>query len=152
MAGRADFTPDQWLTMQRAMTSAGYVVALSEGGVIDDMLSEILAVTQRLSGAGRNHPNQLVRELASMPHVQSGLRPELTPAAYEQQSLAAIRASTVLVAEKAPGDLESFRAFLVDLAEAAANAHRERGFLGTVRVTAAEKAAIVRVKKAMGLQ
>jgi len=138
--------------MQRAMTSAGYVVALSEGGVIDDMLSEILAVTQRLSGAGRNHPNQLVRELASMPHVQSGLRPELTPAAYEQQSLAAIRASTVLVAEKAPGDLESFRAFLVDLAEAAANAHRERGFLGTVRVTAAEKAAIVRVKKAMGLQ
>jgi hypothetical protein len=135
------------------MTSAGYIVAQSEGGGAADMLAEILAVTQRLSGAGRSHPNQLVRELAAMTQLQSGMRPGLKPSEYERESLAAIRTATALVTRKAPGDLQAFRTFVVDLAEAAAKAHKEGGFggLGGVRVTAAEAAAIVRVKKALGL-
>jgi hypothetical protein len=138
--------------MRGAMTSAGIVVALSEGGG-DDMLSEILAITQRLSGAGRSHPNQLVRELASMAHFQTGMRPGMKRAAYEEEALTAIRTATALLVTRAPEDLPAFRAFLVDLAEAAANAHKEGGFggMGGVRVTAAEAAAIVRVKKALGL-
>jgi hypothetical protein len=152
VAGQADFTPDEWVTMRRAMTSAGYIVAWSEGGGAE-MLSEILAVTQRLSGAGRTHPNQLVRELASMAQLHSGMQPGLRRSEYEAQSLAAIRTATALVAKKAPGDLQAFRAFVVDMAEAAANAHVEGGFggLGGVRVTASERAAIGRVKKALGL-
>jgi hypothetical protein len=140
------------MTMRGAMTSAGIVVALSEGGG-DDMLSEVFAITQRLSGAGRNHPNQLVRELASMAHFQTGMRPGMKRAVYEEQALTAIRAATALLTTRAPDDLQAFRAFVVDLAEAAANAHKEGGFggLGGVRVTAAEAAAIGRVKKALGL-
>jgi hypothetical protein len=46
MAGQADFTPDEWVTMRGALMSAGIVVALSEGGG-DDMLSEVFAITQR---------------------------------------------------------------------------------------------------------
>lgn len=153
MGGRANFTADEWAVMQRAVTSAGYIVARSEGGTHEDMLSEVFAITQRLSGAGRTHPNQLVREVASMSHVQSGMRPELNAAAYEEQSLDAIRTATALVARKAPGDLEPFRSFVVDLAEAAARAHKEGGFggIGGTLVTAAEAAAIGRVKKALGL-
>ncbi|HKF77830.1 MAG TPA: hypothetical protein VKF59_16940 [Candidatus Dormibacteraeota bacterium] len=152
MAGQADFTPDEWVTMRRAMTSAGYIVAWSEGGGAE-MLSEILAVTQRISGAGRNHPNQLVRELAAMANVQTGMRPGMRRSQYEEESLAAIRTATALVTTKAPGDLRAFRAFVVELAEAAANAHVEGGLggFGGVRVTPAEAAAIGRVKKALGL-
>ena len=140
------------MTMRTAMTSAGFVVALSEGGG-NDMLSEVFAVTQKLSGAGRGHPNQLVRELASMAHVRSGLRPGMKAAAYETQALAAIRTAADVVARKAPADLLAFRTFVVDLAESAANAHKEGGLggLGGIRVTAAEAAAIARVKKALGL-
>jgi len=153
MAGQGDFTPEEWVTLRRAMTSAGYIVAQSEGGGAADMLAEILAVTQRLGGAGRTHPNQLVRELAAMSQLQSGMRPGLKPSEYERESLATIRTATTLVAKKAPGDLQAFRGFVVELAEAAANAHKEGGFggLGGIRVTAAEAAAIVRVKKALGL-
>lgn len=152
MAGQADFTRDEWMTMRRAMTSAGYIVAWSEGGGAE-MLSEILAVTQRISGAGRTHPNQLVRELAAMANVQTGMRPGMRRSQYEEQSLAAIRTATAVVAAKAPGDLPAFRAFVVELAEAAANAHVEGGFggFGGIRVTPAEAAAIGRVKKALGL-
>jgi hypothetical protein len=152
MAGQADFSPDEWMTMRSAMMSAGIVVALSEGGG-DDMLSEVFAITQRLSGAGRNHPNQLVRELASMAQFQTGMRPGMKRAVYEAEALAAIRTATVLLTTRAPDDLGAFRAFVVDLAEAAANAHKEGGFggMGGIRVTAAEAAAIARVKKALGL-
>jgi hypothetical protein len=153
VAGQVDFTPDEWVTMQRAVTSAGYIVARAEGGTGGDMLSEVLAITQRLSGAGRTHPNQLVRELASMGHVQSGMRPEQKPAVYEEQSLAAIRTATAIIARRSPGDLEAFRKFVVELAEAAARAHKEGGLggFGGTLVTAAEQAAIGRVKRALGL-
>ena len=152
MAGEADFTADEWVTMRRAMTSAGVIVALSEGGS-DDMLSEIFAVTQKLRGAGMSHPNQLVRELASMAHFQSGLRPGMKRDAYENEALEAIREATAAVKVKAPDDLQAFREFTIDLAETAANAHKEGGFggLGGIRVTAAEAAAIKRVRKALGL-
>jgi len=153
MAGEADFTADEWVTMRRAMTSAGVIVALSEGGS-DDMLSEIFAVTQKLRGAGMTHPNQLVRELASMAHFQSGLRPGMKREAYEKEALEAIREATAAVKAKAPQeDLQAFCEFTVDLAETAANAHKEGGIgrLGGIRVTAAEAAAIGRVKKALGL-
>src|SRR5215469_12718101 len=125
MAGQVDFTPEEWTTLRRAMTSAGYIVAQSEGGGATDMLPEILAVTQRLSGAGRSHPNQLVREVAAVSQLQSGMRPGLKASEYEKESLAVIRTASALVAKKAPGDLPAFRTFVVDLAEAAANAHKE---------------------------
>jgi hypothetical protein len=153
VAGQSDFTPEEWVTLRRAMTSAGYIVAQSEGGGAADMLAEILAVTQRLGAAGRSHPNQLVREVAAMSQLQSGMRPGLKRWEYERQSLAAIQTATSLVAKKAPGDLQAFRTFVVEVAEAAANAHVEGSVagLGGIRVTAAEAAAIVRVKKALGL-
>jgi hypothetical protein len=153
MGGRADFTESEWMTMQRAVTSAGYIVALSEGGTAADMLPEVLAITQLLSGAGRNHHNQLVRELASMAHVQSGWRPEVKAAEYERQSLAAIRTATDLVTKKAQGDAKPFRDFVLELAEAAARAHKEGGIggLGGTLVSPAEAAAIGRVRKALGL-
>jgi len=147
MGGQADFTADEWVTMRRAVTSAGYIVARAEGGGAGDMLSEVLAVTQRLSAAGRGHENQLVRELCAMAHVQSGMRPEVKQREWEEQSLEAIRTATTCVAKTAPDDLHAFRTFVVELAEAAAKAHREWG----VRVTPAEAAAIGRVKKALGL-
>src|SRR5262249_35982659 len=119
----------------------------------DDMLSEIFAVTQKMRSAGRDHPNRLVRELAGMTQFQSGLKPGMTRAAYEEDALASIRAAVARIKVKAPEDLQAHRTVLVDLAETAANAHKEGGLgrLGGIRVTAAEAAAIARVKKALGL-
>lgn len=151
MAGQANFSPDEWMTMRRALTAAGVVVALSEGGG-DDLLSEIFAVTQKLRAAGLGHPNQLIRELADMPRFESGLKPGMKRLDYEKPALAAIRAATSFIEVKSPADLASWRAFILELADAAANAHKEGGFagMGGVRVTAAEAAAIERVRQALG--
>jgi hypothetical protein len=94
-----------------------------------------------------------VRELADMPNFPTGLRPGVPLADYERSALEAIRAATAAVRARAPRDAGAFQAFLVQVAEAAANAHREGGILGFggVLVTAAEAAAIARVKRAAGI-
>jgi hypothetical protein len=154
VAGRRDFTSDEWLTMQQAMSAAGVIVSVSEGGTADDMLPEMFAVTQLVMAARRGDPNQLVRELADMPNFQSGWRQGLSRAQkqeYERRSLETIGEAEAIVRAKAPGDLAPFRDFLVKLADAAANANVEgRVFgVGGVRVTPAEAAAIGRIKRAL---
>jgi len=151
VAGEANFTRDEWQTMRRAVSVVGVVVSLAEGGG-DDMREELFAITQHLRGARMTHANQLVRELAGMP-FQSGLRPGMSPVDYERGALEAVRAATAIVEARASTDLEAFRGFVLELAQVAAHAHREGGFLGMggVQVTAAEEAAIERVKRAAGI-
>ena len=151
MAGEADFTPHEWLTMRRAAIAAGVVVAQSEGGG-RDMVTEIFAVQQHVHAARRS-PNQLVRELASARQFGTGMRPGMRRADYEEAALESIRTATEIVARRSPADLAAFRAFVVELAEVAANANEEGGFAGVggVRVTDAEAAAIARVRRACGL-
>jgi hypothetical protein len=156
MAGESDFTPDEWLTMQKAMAAAGVLVSVSEGGKASDMLKEMFAVTQLVGAARRSDPNQLVRELASMRNFQSGWRAGESRAEreqYERTALAAIRGATAIISARSPEDLEPFRRFLVTLAEAAANANVEGGFMGMggVRVSDSERATIQRIKDALGL-
>jgi hypothetical protein len=156
MAGERDFTSDQWLTMQTAMAAAGVLVSVSEGGKAGDMLKEMFAVTQLVGAARRSDPNQLIRELASMRNFQSGWRAGESRAErdqYEREALTAIREATAIITARSPEDLEPFRGFLVTLAEAAANANVEGGFMGMggVRVSDSELATIGRIKDALGL-
>jgi hypothetical protein len=71
MAGQADFTPDEWMILERATMAAGVIVSLAEGDVDDD---EMFALMQGLRGARLGDPNQLVRELAGIPSFATGLR------------------------------------------------------------------------------
>lgn len=151
MAGEADFTPHEWLTVRRAAIAAGVIVAQSEGGG-DDMMTEIFAVQQHLHAARRS-PNQLVRELAAARQFGTGMRPGMRRDEYEEAALETIRSAIQIVAQRAPADLAVFRQLVIQVAEVAANAHEEGGFAGVggVRVTAAEAAAIARVRRACGL-
>jgi hypothetical protein len=151
VAGENDFTSDEWLIMRKAMMSAGVLVSVSEGGK-DDMISEMLAVSEQIWAARRTHPSQLVRELASIRRFQPGYQRGMSLVQFEADSLEAIRAATAIVAAKAPLDMPAFSAFLIGLAEAAANAHREGGFMGVggTLVSEAEASAIAKVKAALG--
>jgi len=150
VAGRTDFTADEWLTMRRAMMGAAVLVSVSDGGK-NDMISEMLAVSEQLMGARTGHPNQLIRELADIKHFQSGFRLGMSLGQLEQGALQAMRTAAATVSAKAPDDMPAFQTFLVELAETAANAHREGGFLGVgaSRVSLAEAAAIDKVKQAL---
>jgi len=151
LAGRTDFSHDEWTALRRAMIGSAVIVATAEGGKAD-MISEMLAVSEHLLGARRGHPSQLVRELADITRFDSGFQTGMTAAQFEGPALEAIRTATALVTARTPGDAAAFRRFLVELAETAANAHKEGGLMrmGGSRVSQAEAAAILRVKKALG--
>jgi len=150
MTGQADFTPDEWMILQRAMMAAGVIVSLAEGAADD---AEMFALMQKLRGARLGDPNQLVRELAGIHSFATGMKPGMNFADYEAGGLEAIRSASATIARKVPTDLPAFQAFLVGLCEQVANANKEGGFagLGAQWQTAAETAAIDRVKRALGM-
>jgi hypothetical protein len=149
MAGQADFTPDEWWTLRRATMASGVLVSLAEGVVDGD---EMLALRNRRRLAEDRDASQLVRELAGS-GFSTGLQPDTTYSSYEGPALEAIRSAAAIIARSAPADLEPFRAFLVGIAEAVADANEEGGFLGmgSQKRTANEARAIAAVKRALGL-
>jgi hypothetical protein len=150
VAGKSDFTADEWMTMRKAMMGAAVFVSVSDGGKAD-MISEMRAVSDHLMEAQGGHPCQLVRELSRFRHFQSGIRLGMSVREVEAEVLGAMREATAMVGARAPEDLEAFREFLIELAETAANAHREGSFMGFggSKVSAAEAAAIEKVKQAL---
>ncbi|HEY4025102.1 MAG TPA: hypothetical protein VGO86_01625 [Candidatus Dormibacteraeota bacterium] len=149
MAGE-DFTEDEMTRIHAAVIAAGVMVSLSEAGGDQE---EMFALQQAMRGARLTARNQFVRKVASEGGFPTGLRTGTKFAQYEGPALEEIRWATATVSRKAPDDLPAFQAFVVEMAEAAANAHREGGFggFGGVQVSAREQAAIDEVKKALGL-
>jgi len=153
LAGRTDFTHDEWTGLRKAMMGAPVLVALCEGGG-EDMIPEMLAVSEHLLSARRSHRSQLVRELADIRRFNSGFQTGMKVAEFEGPALQSISAANVLVTSRTPTEALAFREFLVSLAETAANAHKEGAFMGIggSRVSLAEEAAIARVKHALGMK
>lgn len=126
-AGEADFTPEDWATLGRSLMASGVLVALAEG-VAD--AEEIIALVKLLREAGVTHPRRFVRELASSSTFETGLQPATRYADYEGPALAVIREATGIVARVAPGELDGFREFLLEIAAVVADANSEGGFFG----------------------
>lgn len=151
MASKEDFTEAEWSTMRRAIVAAGVLVSIAEGVVDPD---EILALTDRLGRASRAHGSLLVRQLAQMPRLSTGLRPGTRLADYRGPALELIRSASAVLVRKAPAELCVFREFVLELAEVVAHANKEGGFLGVGgrRRTPAEAAAIESIRRALGAQ
>jgi hypothetical protein len=150
LAGRTDYSHDEWMELRRAMMGAAVLVSLAEGGG-EDMIPEMLAVSEHLLSARRSHKSQLCRELADIQRFQSGFQAGMSVAEYEGPALESISAAMKLVATRTPSESRAFREFLIGLAETAANAHKEGSFMGIggSRISQAEAAAIAKVKRAL---
>jgi hypothetical protein len=136
--------------MQRAMTAAAMLVSLADGAVDPE---EMHALAMELRGARFAHRSQLVHELADVPALDTRPRTPEAYAAYREGGLETIRAAAAIVARKAPAELQDYREFLVQMAEAVADANVKGDILGVGRQrrTPEELAAIEAITKALGL-
>jgi hypothetical protein len=149
MAGKGTFTPEEWATMQRAVVGAPLLVAVCDGGTAD-LRKELQAIAERLADARAGHGSELVHELADIRDAHTGFNGRMRAAEVEGPALEALRAATAAVATRAPDELDSFRAFVLDLAKAAAAAARSGPFALTgPRVSEAEAAAVDRIRAAI---
>lgn len=140
MAGKADFTPEEWATMQRALMGAVTMVMMADGGRKIETIREMGAVHRQLAEVREQHSSQLARELADVPDVED-----------EAASLATLRAAVAKVGDRAPGESAAFRELVLGACQAAAEAVGSGPFgIGGTKVNEQEAAALAKIREALG--
>jgi len=118
MAGKADFTEDEWKDLQQGVTGAGLLVSTAHRDFTDSF-GEASAVAKQLA-AHRESDSQLVRELSGTRGTGFGV--VASPKEVVEETVNALRASVTTLGEKAPDELESYRGLVLDVATAVAEA------------------------------
>ena len=119
MATKADFTEQEWEAMQKGVTGAGLLVAVSDRGFLDTF-KEASALGKHLATARQQNDSDLVRELAEVRGTGFGMGSG--PDEVERETTEALRAATTALQSKAPDELESYRSFVLDVARSVADA------------------------------
>jgi hypothetical protein len=118
MAGKADFTEQEWEQLRKGATGAGLLVSSSDRSFFDSF-KEASSLAKHMAG-GRSEDSQLVRELASERGIGFGLT--TSPGEVETETVNALRVATATLQEKAPDELEAYRSFVLELAESVGKA------------------------------
>jgi hypothetical protein len=119
MASKADFTEQEWESLQKGVTGAGLLVSLSDRGFFDTF-KEAGALAKHVAQAKQNSSSELVRELADIHGTGFGLTS--SPDAVENETLAALGSAKTTLESKAPDELEPYRQFVVEIAQSVGEA------------------------------
>jgi tellurite resistance protein len=138
MAGKSDFTEDEWNQLQQGVTGAGMLVSAAHRDFTDSF-GEAGTIAKQLA-AHRESDSELVRDLASTRGTGFGV--VASPGEVVEGTINALKAAVAVLGEKAPDEVGAYRALVLDLATAVAEAK------GGVRDE--ETAAIERVREALG--
>ena len=124
MTSKADFSEQEWETLQKGVTGAGLLVSVSDKGFFDTF-KEAGALAKHMGEARESHDSDLIRELAAIKGSGFGLTSK--PDEVERETLDAERSAVALLREKAPDDLEAYRSFVLDVAQSVAEAAKGVG-------------------------
>jgi hypothetical protein len=72
MASKADFTEQEWETLQKGVTGSAMLVSVADKGFFDTF-KEVGALTKHLSEAKKNSESALIQELAEVRGTGFGL-------------------------------------------------------------------------------
>jgi hypothetical protein len=118
MAGKADFTEQEWEQLRQGATGAGLLVSVSDRSLFDTF-KEASSLAKYLKGS-RDDDSQLVRELASEGGTGFGM--VASPSEVNEGTIEALRSAAATLRSKAPDELEGYRAFVLELTESVAKA------------------------------
>jgi hypothetical protein len=119
MAGKAEFTEQEWETLHKGVTGAGLLVSVSDRSFFDSF-KEAGALAKHLAGARKDSSSQLVRELAETRGTGFGVTD--SPAEIESETLDALRSAVAALESKAPDEVEAYKSFVLDVAQSVAQA------------------------------
>ncbi len=137
MAGKADFTEEEWDQLRKGATAAGLLVSVSDRSFLDSF-KEASSFAKYLMGS-RDDDSQLVRELAS--EHGTGFGAVATPSEVNEGADESLRDAVATLRAKAPDELDAYRAFVLELAETVSKAAKGGD--------EAEAAAIERIETAL---
>ena len=118
MAGKSDFTEQEWEQLHKGVTGAGLLVSLSDRSFFDTF-KEAGALAKHMANA-RQSSSQLVKELAASGGTGFGVGS--TPDKVENETLESLRAARTALEQKAPDELEGYKQFVLEVAESVGKA------------------------------
>jgi hypothetical protein len=123
MTTRAAFSPEEWIVVIEAPTSAGMMVlTASRGGTFRETYAMSKAYVDARSHHGQS---ELLDEIVSTRPKTDHARTH-SPEELRAHGLALIRNAVALVAANAtPAELDDYRGFVLTVANKVADAHRE---------------------------
>ena len=141
MTSKTLFTDDEWHTLQWAVTDTMAYLAVADHGFWDTF-KEASAAAKFLAKAKASTQSPLVHDLAA--DIKLGHDKKVTHdmADMAGEVSARVREAAALVAAKSPDDLDAFKAFILGIAQATAEAAKGVG--------PDEAAAIEKLKTALG--
>jgi hypothetical protein len=161
MAGKSDFTDDEWGLLLRSPMYAGLVVVAADPsgpiGIVKEMfaMGKLVAET-KAQGGGDALVSALVGELTTREGAERAKPAEIQgkkPDEARAWALEQLKRAAALLDQKAGGDAAGFKQWLQEIAARVANASKEGGFLGIggERVSAEEEQALAATAAALGI-
>ncbi len=163
MADKTSFTPDEWARVVASPLLVGMAITAADPSGVWGLLKEGMAGGWALVEAKQNaQASPLVKAVAEgfsdsetraavQQHIQSQFKGATMPD-VKAKAIGELRAVSALLDQKAPQDAGPFKAWLREVAQKAAEAGNEGGFLGFggVAVSDAEKATLAEISGALG--
>ena len=119
MATRADFTDEEWKTLQAGVTGAGTYVSLVDRSFFDSF-KEAGALAHHLRDAHEHSESTLIRDLATGHERPFGLTASQDE--VENKTVGALEQAVSTLKSKAPEDLPAYRQLVLDVAQSVAEA------------------------------
>jgi hypothetical protein len=164
MGSKASFTPDEWGRVLASPMVAGMAITAADPSGLWGLMKEGMAGGWALLHAKQDpNANALVKALAddfATGDARSPARERIQttfkgaqPGDLKGRAVEELRAVASIVRTKAPEDAPAFTAWLRDVAQKAAEASKEGGFLGFggVAVSDAEKTTLAEISAALNV-
>lgn len=119
MATKADFTDEEWKTMQEGISGAGMYVAIIDRGFFDSF-KEASALAHHLRDAQQHSDSVLIRDLATGHDKPFGMT--ASPEEIEQSTEATLKQAVAILEAKSPEDLPAYRQLVLEVAQSVAEA------------------------------
>ena len=137
MAGKSDFTEQEWEDLRKGATGAGLLVSVSDRGFFDTF-KEANALAQHLSKAHAQSDSPLIRELAKGHERPFGVT--ASPQEIEQGTVKALQDGIAALEAKSPDDVAPYKALVTEVAQSVAEAAKgvsaqENAALDKIRAT-----------------
>jgi hypothetical protein len=151
VTSKSEFNAEEWQTIAEAPVFAGLrVVAAGRGGTI----RESIAVAKVYTAAReKQDDSELLDELVAAP--PSVNTEEVRSAGGDIATVSTDRlrgALSILAGKATPEEIEEYKQFILEVAQAAAEAHKEGGFIGIggKPVSEQEQAALDEIRAVLG--
>jgi hypothetical protein len=118
MAKKTDFTEQEWELLRKGATGAGLLVSVSDRSFFDSF-KEAGSLAKHLAG-GRSGSSELVRELSGERGMGFGVKS--SPEVIESEALEALRSAVATLEAKAPDEVDAYKSFVLEVAEAVGKA------------------------------